>query len=405
MVKAIVDLLRTLLLDGRHILISKFKWMFILLFLWVYRVVAISADSGGYARALQVLCIMGLFYHAWRVNRRSLTYPFMKGSASVKWMMAYLTLGLISTLWSYNPQFSFFLAFEKMVIVMVVIAMFSIYDDLKKVEEFMVKSLLGIMLFEVVIWRIFKENSLFAHMLTTGSCGAILFAYCIGELFAKRVKDRSRDKMLRSVLIISLVVLIVSTSGGANASAALALGVALLVSGKMIWGGLLCIGGGTLYIQQEWMDVVINFMMPGKTQEQIETATGRENIWELIKFYGSQKPMWGWGYACIERVISDRNFPLTDAHNNYYGAWGGTGYIGLILLIGNHVSQIFISLKKHLKFGYSGLLCATCAAALNGYSFGFLSGKGCTIAVFYLAIMVATQRYSQIKVYDGKILK
>ena len=403
--KSIIKILGTLFSNAIYILKTDFKWMFGILLLWVYRVVALSADSAGFAKGLQVVCIIGLFYYARKLTRCSLTSPYREGNAPMKWMIAYFILGLISTAWSYNPQFSSFLSLEKLVFVFLIYALFTLFDDLKELERFIVMGFLGIMLYEVIIWRIFKEQSLFTHVLTTASCAAILFAYCIGELLAKRVNDPLRDKMLRSALILSLVVLVISTSGGANGSAALALGIAMIVSGKLVWGALVCFGGGVLYLQQDLADRLMTFLMPGKSERQIETLTGRDNIWKWIEYYGSQKPMCGWGYACIERVISDRHFALTDAHNNYYGAWGGTGYIGLFLLIGNHISQIFIGLKKRLQFGYSGLLCATCAAALNGYTYGFLSGKGCTITLFYITIMVATLRYSQLSVYDGESIE
>lgn len=37
--------------------------------------------------------------------------------------------------------------------------------------------------------------------------------------------------------------------------------------------------------------------------ESINTASGRTVLWELIKIKIAERPLIGWGFACIERAI------------------------------------------------------------------------------------------------------
>lgn len=64
--------------------------------------------------------------------------------------------------------------------------------------------------------------------------------------------------MLKAAMIISVFFLVISTSGGANASAALGFGVALLVCGKFIWGLLLLLAGGAIYFSRTWEKIFLN---------------------------------------------------------------------------------------------------------------------------------------------------
>ena len=100
----------------------------------------------------------------------------------------------------------------------------------------------------------------------------------------------------------------------------------------------------------------------------------------------------------MERYITDKGpMPLTDLHSNYYGSYGSTGLVGLALLIIHHVSALFYALRKRMKPGYVGLLSAISCGTLNGYSYGFLSGKTAIITVVYLGILMMAYFYSKVK--------
>ena len=123
-----------------------------------------------------------------------------------------------------------------------------------------------------------------------------------------------------------------STSGGANASAALGIAIAFVVSGKIVWGLIIAIVGALLMLNDALFDKIFVMLMQGKSERDIQSATGRTAIWEAMMPLANEKPLWGWGYAAMERLMTDRNIMrLTDVHSNFYGAYGGTGIIGLVL--------------------------------------------------------------------------
>ena len=88
----------------------------------------------------------------------------------------------------------------------------------------------------------------------------------------------------------------------------------------------------------------------------------------------------------------------SDAHNNYLGIYGSLGIIGCAFLGLQFLSTMLYSFKRRMKCGYLGIFAATCCAILNGYSYGFLSGKACSITVIYLVVLSFT--YSRVNYYD-----
>ena len=84
-------------------------------------------------------------------------------------------------------------------------------------------------------------------------------------------------------MIISLIVMITSTSSGANASAVGALGIALLFSGNLFLSFVFIGISLTLYLNPNLVESLMMWLMPGKTMESINTASGRTVLWELIK--------------------------------------------------------------------------------------------------------------------------
>lgn len=376
---------------------SPFSWVLILTLTWVFRVSAVPADNGGIAKMVQVGSIFALLYICSKNMKNAFLVGWKEGNTALKWMMAYLLLGVISTLWSYMPQFSFFLSVEKIIMLSVIFMLFYQTEDFFSAERVMVLSLTGLLVFEAFAWRTYAGMSFFTHSLTNGACAAMLISYCSGEWLSDKTNNEERRNMFKSVIVISTILLISSTSGGANACAVFGVGLALFFSGNRMWASLLLLIGIVLYLNQDMIDDLLFFIMPGKTQESLTTATGRTSIWELIELYGSQKPLFGWGYAAIERYISDRDFPLTDVHNNWYGAYGGTGIVGAILLVAHQASQIWINLVQRLNLGYTGLLSAVCCATLNGYSYGFLSGKACSTTIFYFVLIIAVIRFAELQ--------
>lgn len=397
--KSIFLLLKDVWKYSLEVLKSRYRWLFLFFVLWVYRVSCMPADGGGIARGLQIATTFGLLYLAIRMRNSSISLALFKSRIPNQTMTWYLLLALLSTLWSYVPMLSFFMAFEKLAFMVVLFAVFSQFSTFENAERMFVYMMVGMLVFNGIATRVAGYQAWIGHDLQQGSCAAMCFSYCCGEYLAKKTMDNNRYRMLMGAMLISVFFLVISTSGGANASAALGFGVALLVCGKFVWGMLLLVMGGVFYVFKDLGEDMFKFLMAGKSEGDIKSSTGRTAIWEIVEELGAQKPYFGWGYAAMERYITDKGtMPLTDLHSNYYGSYGSTGLVGLALLIIHHASAVLYTFGKRLKPGYVGLLSAICCGTLNGYSYGFLSGKTAIITVVYLAVLMMAFIYSKVKV-------
>lgn len=379
----------------RGILSSPCKWMLIFYVLWVYRVSCMPAVAGGIAQGLQIATLLGMLYYAYQWNRASISFGLFKTGMPVWSMVLYLLLGVLSTAWSYKPDFTLFMSFEKIAFLVVFFSLFTMPQKFLATERMWVLIMLGTIIFNWIAPRVMGYQGIMGHDLQEGSCAALCLSYCVGELLAKKVDIPYRNSMFRIAAIISVFCLFTSTSGGANASAALGVAIAFAISGKIIWGLAFAAGGCLLLLNETLYDKIFHMLMQGKSDHDIKSSTGRTAIWEAMMPLANQKPWLGWGYAAMERLMTDRHIMrLTDVHSNFYGAYGGTGILGLSLLIIHHISAVLYSFRNLLRPGFPGIFCALCCGAMNGYSYGYLAGKTAIITVFYLAFIMLTFVYT-----------
>lgn len=379
----------------RGILYSPGKWMLIMYALWVYRVSCMPAVAGGIAQGLQILTLFGMLYLAYKWNTICVSWGLFKTGMPVLSMVFYLLLGLVSTAWSYKPDFTFFMSFEKLAFLAIFFSILTMPRTFLATEKVFVMLMFGTLVFNWVMPRIMGYQGIVGHDLQEGSCAAMCLSYCMGELLANKVDLPQRKSMFRIVSIVSILFMFSSTSGGANASAALGVAIAFAISGRLIWGLVFAAGGSLIMLSGDLFDKIFGILMQGKSERDIQSATGRTAIWEAMTPLAEQKPWLGWGYASMERLMTDRGIMhLTDIHSNYYGSYGGTGIIGLALLIIHHIAAVFYSFRQLLKPGFTGVLCALACGTLNGYSYGYLAGKTAIITVFYLAFVMLTFIYT-----------
>lgn len=394
-----LSIFKDLFTDVKFMWQSPARMMLLCYILWVFRVSCVPADSGGLAQALQVGTTFAMLYYAWTWNRFCISFGLFRSGLPILMLSLYLSLGLLSTLWSYKPTYSFFMSFEKMAFIAIFFSLLLMPRTFLSTERTWVMIMFGTLVFNWVAPRLMGQQGLVAHDLQEGSCAAMAFSYCMGEYFSAKVVTPQRMAMLRTVAILCLVFLFSSTSGGANVSAALGFSVALLVSGKVLWGVLLLVAGGAFYVFEDLFDRIFGLLMQGKSERDIQSATGRTAIWSAMMPLADEKPMLGWGYASIERLMSDTGIMhLTDIHNNYYGAYGGTGLVGVILLAIHQISALIAAFRRLVRPGMAGVLSAIACGTLNGYSYGFLAGKTAIISVFYIGFVALIFVYSYTEV-------
>lgn len=389
MITYIKDLFSTFI----AVLKSRYKWMLIFFVLWLYRVDFIPADGGGLAKGLQVITIFGMLGLVMKYWNGIVQMAYNHTNSAVKSALWLYSFAVISTLWAFIPTFAFFLSFQNIVLIFVLLWLYSLPEDFDSTERLFLTSAVLIALFEVIVRRILETPQVFIHSLTGGSTAALLISYCVAEIFNTENDESKRRKLLMNTLMISLVILVTSTSSGANASAVFGLATALLFSKKIWYAIPLFAISIFLYLNPDLIESMILMVMPGKSAETLSNASGRQALWDILLDLAAQKPIFGWGYACIERAVTSTGFMASDAHNNYLGIYGGLGIIGCVLLGIHFLSTLFVTFRHKSSPGYLGLFCATCCAILNGYSFGFLSGKACSITVVYFSIVILSFIY------------
>lgn len=393
-------ILKEIFRSVRNILKGRYKWLLILFFLWLYRVDFVAADSGGFAKALQVVTIFGMFMIVYSNRKNIINYTYNRTNGAVRSLMVLYAYALLSTIWALIPTFAFFLSFQNLVLLFLLVWMFTRINNFRDSEKMFLIGCASVMLFEAIVFRMVEAPGVFIHSLISGSSAALLFSYSIAEYLGMRKYDERRRKMLRGCIFLSLIVLVTSTSSGANASAIFGFAMALLFSGRIFYALSLFVCGLVLFLNPEIIDKLLLLIMPGKTMAIIESANGRESLWNILLDLAAEKPVFGWGFACIERAVAQTGFMASDAHNNYLGIYGSLGVVGCVLLAWQLLNSLYVSFINRFKPGFLGLLCVVCCTILNGYSYGFLSGKACSMTIIYFAAVVMMFTLSRIRKYE-----
>lgn len=395
-----------------HVLVvgfkSKYKMLLIFYIIWLYRIDFMPSDGSGLAKGIQVLSTLAILYYANKYRNGIVSKAYGIGNVSYSSLLWLYTYATITAVFSVMPQFAFFLAIQNVILLFVVIWFFTLFKDFKSMEQaFLLFGTLN-MLGESACIRLLYSPGLFVHYLPGASLSAMIVAYAAAELIAKRVIDKTRTKFLKAVMILNIVNLVLSSSAGANASAIFGIGVGLMFSGHAIIAAFVLGGALVLSLNQDLLTQFLLFIMPGKNEESMESATGRETIWNVILELAKQKPLFGWGFGCVERVASDTGeigFSVPDAHNNYIGFYGSLGYIGSAIAYFHFVASWLYMFSRKMKVGYTGLLAALNCALLNGYTYAFLASKACSITVFYFLMIGAMLYFSSTKYYDISKIK
>ncbi len=381
---------------SKGLITGPFKWFAILFLVWLYRVEFMSDTGVGMGKILQVGCMFGLFYLLWRNGSGLLKDAFRGTNMPIKSLTWLYLLALTSTLWAFNPQFAFFLSFQNLLMIILFLWVFSLFNNSRDMER-------GFLFFSVIIIVVefcasrFFYMRLLDHILPSASLSAMMLAYCVGEHMNCDRHDTERSGLLKACGLVFFINMVLNTSGGANASVIVAVGVAMFFGGKKGYALLLILIGLVLFLNQELIDDIILTLMPGKNMETIQTGNGRDHIWALLNGFAEQKPLLGWGFACVERVnqlgvLAGQS--LSDAHSNYVGMRGSLGYVGLGIFFWHLAVTGWYLFKRKAQMGFLGLFAAFTCATVNGYSYGFLSGKTCSITVGYIMVVVLSYYYA-----------
>lgn len=391
MIKFLNELLHYLRLAYK----SKFKFMLILFIIWLYRIDFMPDTGGGLAKVIQVTAILGLLFLIRNNLYKIITFSYSHTNIAIKTCLCLYSYALISTIWAFMPSMAFYLSFQNLVIIILLIWYFSRFHDFINMEKGFIIFALSIVLFESIIYRVINP-SIMIHHLSSASSGALCFVYCSTEWL--KAQEPKRKQFLKYAMITAFVLMLTSTSSGANASALFGFALACIFAGRALWASLIIGCILFLFFNQDMIYQIILTLNPGKTIDMIESGNGRDTIWAALMHNANQRPILGWGFACIERTAQNvlQGQILSDAHSNYIGMYGSLGIIGLLLFITHMICSALTALKNRFKPGYLGLFTTIAAAAMNSYSYGFLSGKSCSITVIYFASIILTLLYRKV---------
>lgn len=378
---------------------SRFGMLFALFFILLYRIEFMSDLGFGVAKILQAMCLVGIIYFLLQYCPNVFAISFNRTNMAIKSCFILYFFAVLSTIWAFNPAFAFFLSIQNVVLIISLVWFFSLFDNFDSLERAFVLLAVVIQLFQSVCLKFTSFNP-FVHFLPGASVAAMTLCYCVGEYMNMKTSDTFRLKIFFYASIISAINLILYTSGGANAAAVCGIAVAMFFGGKRVYAVLLFLIGIFIFFNQELIDDILMTLMPGKDMKTIEVGNGRDAIWEAIVESVSSRPVFGWGFACAERTVPHviGGQILSDAHNSYVGMYGSLGYIGCLLFGIHLVSTGWEIFKRRMYLGYVGLLSAFACACLNMYTYGFLSGKACSITMVYFMIIALTYHYKRVQV-------
>jgi len=335
--------------------------------------------------AIVLIALILLFQKKQNIRMSSLI-----GDKTYVFLFLFYLVGAISVVWSEMPFFSFYMAFQDIVLMGAAYYLVSLNNDFIEMEVYFIKLLFLMIIISFIGYVAIHPLSMVFnyHDLVTSAIAAILFCYSVGELIALKSSNTNvwsikRKRLLKRTLILSLLVLAVSTSSGANVSALFGL-LSLVVFGKNIFLKLLFgMLAAIIIINPDIIQQLISLLLPGKSLEGIRTAGYRMHMWENYFEMIQERPLLGWGFASIERLGLYYN---NDSHNSYIGAVGGVGIIGSIFLLIFIVKKTLAIYQYRILPGYWGIFAAFSAVLMNANTFGFISSKATevTVAFFFL---------------------
>jgi len=381
---------------------SKYNYLFFFFFLLVYRIEFMPDMGGGFSKFVQMVALFAIVLFLLFYCPQIVSTSFQSTTGSISSCLFLYLFAMMSAVWAYIPAFALFLSVQNVVLILLFVWFFSLFSSFDSLERAFLMVCVILQLFQLVCIRIFMP-SLFVHFLPGGAVAAFTLSYCAGEYMNMRCKDTIRQQLFRYAAIISIFNLVTCTSGGANAAVVCAIGAAMFFGDKKGYALLLVILGLFLFFNQQFVDDIILTLMPGKNMETIESGNGREAIWAAILNSASDRPVYGWGFACVERTVSDviHGQILSDAHNSYIGIYGGLGYIGCGFL-GYHLVRMILDIFPFIKYpGYLGLFSVFVCACVNMFSYGFLSGKACSITMVYFMLVALTYHYKRVLSQNG----
>lgn len=255
--------------------------------------------------------------------------------SAVGWLLLYYAFGTLSALWSLMPLYTFFRGIQ------VLSQFLAVFVILAKARTFAARELTflaaGVLAIVLEIGGHFRlvggvPSIAALHTCSYSNMGLMLFVYCLAEYPGC---EPSRQRTLWWFGAAGLAAVVLGTSATTNLSVVFGALVAVIVSARRGGGQpvkalalcLLILLGLLAWFAQ---DSVMAWLMPNKTAAEIESFTGRRNLWEQLGGLFHQNPLLGLGFVASTRT---GEVAVHDAHNGLLQALLDTGILGVGILV------------------------------------------------------------------------
>ncbi|HEC99034.1 MAG TPA: O-antigen ligase family protein [Proteobacteria bacterium] len=316
--------------ESKSSLVPALLWFCLLV--WVVRVTVFIRQRGDFAAVdlhagVQIAVVLFMFL-VLLLSARVAPMWSRLARTSVRLLFLYYSLSAISALWSSMPSYTAYRAFEFIVSLMAVFVALSYSPNLAAAERKALFICFVVLIFSMYVNIKFYglSFSLFDwHTNSYSASAAIMFCYCVGEYFSA---DKKRAKTLKRYGILSLGALIIGTSAASNIAALCGLVVLLFLYRRLGWVTVAIFLLSMMFLTGSDFSFFKDILFPGKTEQQISTLGGREQMWETFKIMIAERPFYGHGFAVLSTGRGGAF--VSHPHNSLYSVLLGTGAIGAL---------------------------------------------------------------------------
>jgi O-antigen ligase len=256
-------------------------------------------------------------------------------ATSILALVAYYAVCAVSAIWSPLPPFSLYRAVEVIILLLSTFVALGYAKDFRRAETVVLTLSLIVMVLTVFARMKTRSFSLSMEDLHTNSytaIGGMVFLYCLGEILNA---DGRRRFVLGGFGLIGFSGLAIGTSSGSNVATVVGLAAILVLARNAKLFVIMGVGGIVLAPLLAMValekDLVYQILFPGKSQENIETMTGRTTMWQgfLDEIY--THPMIGQGFAVLSSGRGQ--VLLSQPHNSFFSVMLGTGLLGMSFVL------------------------------------------------------------------------
>jgi O-antigen ligase len=263
---------------------------------------------------------------------------FTNSRSPLQLLLLYYALCIFSALWSPMPAYSFYRAFESLILVASAASAMMASRDQESAE----RTLLALALITVVLSmgqnvRLLGLSAMATlhswHTNTYTAVAAVSLVYAFGEY---RAAVGDRRKRLSRTIVWSLAAVVAGTSSASNVSTVIGLLVAAVIQRRYGLIALLlgvCFIAAVILIANEGSVFgMLSWLFPGKDEAAVESLGGRTRIWELYWASWVSRPLLGHGFGVLS--LENGHAIRLYSHNAFVASILGCGVLGGLLAAG-----------------------------------------------------------------------